>query len=32
MTLFWIPEKSTLFEMKRDAKAGENIVVNMLKP
>jgi|PlaIllAssembly_1097288.scaffolds.fasta_scaffold149196_2 hypothetical protein len=32
MTLFWIPEKSTLFEMRRDAKAGENIVVNMLKP
>jgi hypothetical protein len=32
MTLFWMPEKSKLFEMKRDAKAGENIAVNMLKP
>jgi hypothetical protein len=31
MTLFWIPEKSTLFEMKRDAKAGENIQINMWK-
>jgi hypothetical protein len=30
MTLFWIPEKSTLFEMKRDAKAGEKILINML--
>lgn len=30
MTLFWMPEKSTTFEMKRDAAAGENITVNML--
>jgi hypothetical protein len=31
MTLFWMPEKSKLFEMKRNAKAGEKIVVNMFK-
>jgi hypothetical protein len=31
MTLFWIPEKSTLFEMQRNAKAGENILINMWK-
>jgi hypothetical protein len=31
MTLFWMPEKSTLFETKRNAKAGENILVNIWK-
>jgi hypothetical protein len=31
MTLFWMPEKSTLFEMKRNAKAGEIILLNMWK-
>lgn len=31
MTLFWMPEKSTLFDIQRDAKAGENILVNMWK-
>jgi hypothetical protein len=31
MTLFWMPEKSTLFEIQRDAKAGENILINMWK-
>lgn len=30
MTLFWLPEKSKPFEMQRDAKAGENIVVNII--
>jgi hypothetical protein len=30
MTLFWLPEKSRLFEMQRDAKAGEIIVMNMM--
>jgi hypothetical protein len=32
MTLFWMPEKSKLFEMKRNAQAGEKITVNMFKP
>ena len=31
MTLFWMPEKSAPIEMKRDAKAGENILINMWK-
>ncbi len=31
MTLFWLPEKSKLFEMQRDAQAGENILINMWK-
>jgi hypothetical protein len=31
MTLFWMPEKSKLFEMKKDAKAGENITITMIK-
>jgi hypothetical protein len=31
MTLFWIPEKAMLFEMKKDAPAKENILINMYK-
>jgi hypothetical protein len=31
MTLFWFPEKSQFMDMQRDAKAGENIVINMWK-
>ena len=31
MTLFWLPEKSKLFEVTRDAKAGENISLEMWK-
>ena len=30
MTLFWLPEKSKLFEMQRNSKAGEKIAVNMI--
>jgi hypothetical protein len=31
MTLFWMPEKSTAFEMLRNAKSGETILINMWK-
>ncbi len=31
MTLFWLPEKSQLFEMQRDAQAGESIFISMSK-
>jgi hypothetical protein len=31
MTLFWMPEKSTLFEMKNNAKAGETILISIWK-
>ena len=31
MTLFWLPEKSQLFEMRRDAEAGEKITMNIWK-
>ena len=30
MTLFWMPEKSRLFEIKRNAHAGEKVIINML--
>jgi hypothetical protein len=29
MTLFWFSERSKLIEMKKDAKAGESITINM---
>jgi hypothetical protein len=32
MTLFWMPEKSTAFEMLKDAKAGEKVTINMYRP
>jgi len=31
MTLFWLPEKIKLIEMKRDAKEGEKITLNFWK-
>jgi len=31
MTLFWFPEKSQKFEIKRKAEAGENVTVNIWK-
>lgn len=31
MTLFWLPEKSQLFEMQRDAASGEKITMNIWK-
>jgi len=32
MTLFWLPEKTKLFEMKKDAKAGEKVKITFSKP
>lgn len=29
MTLFWLPEKSNLFEIKQDAKAGDYITMDI---
>ena len=31
MTLFWYSERSKPIEMKRNAEAGENVIVNMWK-
>jgi hypothetical protein len=31
MTLFWLPEKTKLFEMKKDAAAGEMIKITFWK-
>jgi hypothetical protein len=31
MTLFWLPEKTRLFEMKRDALAGEKVNLTFWK-
>jgi hypothetical protein len=32
MTLFWLPEKTKLFEMKKDAPAGELVKITFWKP
>ncbi len=32
MTLFWLPEKTKLFEMKKDAAAGETVKLTFWKP
>jgi hypothetical protein len=32
MTLFWLPEKTRLFQMQKDAAAGEKVNITFWKP